>query len=134
VLAMDEEVTGKARGGVARAAKLTPEERKGIAKKAAEKRWSNKDIDDQNIPKAIYLGELKIGNMIFPCSVLSDGTRILTQSDFMTGMGMYYSGWVSKNRPIEQTADVPHFLNFKTLLSKLPQIGEITLENIAYLD
>ena len=45
------------------------------------------------IPKAEYTGEITIGDMTFPCSVLSDGTRILTQSDFMTGMGMYYSGW-----------------------------------------
>ena len=54
--------------------------------------------------------------MVFPCSVLSDGTRILTQSDFMKGMGMYYSGWVAKNRPAEDAAaDIPHFLLFKSL-------------------
>lgn len=54
--------------------------------------------------------------MSFPCSVLSDGTRVLTQTDFMTGMGMYYSGWVANNRSEEDAAaDVPHFLSFKTL-------------------
>ena len=54
--------------------------------------------------------------MSFPCSVLSDSTRVLTQSDFMNGMGMYYSGWVSKNRPDEDVAaDVPQFLSFKSL-------------------
>ena len=53
--------------------------------------------------------------MKFPCSVLADGTRILTQSDFMSGMGMYYSGWIAKNRPSGQSADIPHFLAFKTL-------------------
>lgn len=97
-------------GGKARSAALTSLQRKEIAKKAAEKRWS--------IPQSQYTGELKIGEMVFPCSVLSDGTRILTQSDFMAGMGMYYSGWVAKNQSrerIEGAAEVPHFLAFKSL-------------------
>lgn len=53
----------------------------------------------------------------FPCAVLSDGeTRVLTQSDFMDAMGMYYSGWVAKNRSEEdRAAEVPHFLSFKSL-------------------
>jgi hypothetical protein len=37
---MSEEIKGKARGGVARAKSLTPEERSIIAKKAATARWS----------------------------------------------------------------------------------------------
>lgn len=36
---------GGKKGGKARAAKLTPEERKAIAKKAAESRWRNKTED-----------------------------------------------------------------------------------------
>jgi hypothetical protein len=94
-------------GGIARAEKLSSEERKSIAQAAARARWS--------VEQATHSGVLKIGGMTFPCSVLSDGTRILTQSDFMTGMGMYYSGWVAKNRPEGQAADVPHFLAFKSL-------------------
>lgn len=96
------------KGGQARAEVLTPEQRSDIAQRAAAARW--------DLPQAVYSGELTIGNMTFPCSVLSDGSRILTQSDFMTGMGMYYSGWVAKNRtPEDAAADVPHFLSFKTL-------------------
>jgi len=34
---------GGLKGGKARAASLTPEQRKAIAKKAAEKRWTKKD-------------------------------------------------------------------------------------------
>ena len=64
-----------------------------------------------SVPKATHTGELTIGDMSLPCSVLSDGTRILTQSDFMKGMGMYYSGWVAKHG----SAEVPHFLSFKSL-------------------
>ena len=62
-------------------------------------------------PQAMYSGILEIGDMTFPCSVLSDQSRILTQTDFMRGMGMYYSGWVAKHGP----AELPHFLSFKSL-------------------
>lgn len=102
----------KAEAGRARAAALTPTRRKEIAQKAAASRWDKQ----KEVPQAVYTGELKIGDMVFPCSVLSNGDRILTQSDFMTGMGMYYSGWVARNRPAEDsTAGIPHFLSFKTL-------------------
>src|SRR5207249_3860128 len=70
-------------------------------------------------PKATHAGEVQIGDMHFQCSVLSDGTRIITQSDFMEGMGMYYSGWVGNNRSKksinESSAEIPHFLAFEGL-------------------
>jgi hypothetical protein len=99
---------GASKGGKARAEQMTPEERKDIAQKAAQARW--------NIPTATHAGEVRIGDMCFPCSVLSDGTRILTQSDFMSGMGMYYSGWVgNKKAQDHSSADLPHFLAFNSL-------------------
>ena len=105
---------GASKGGEARAQKLSPERRREIAQAAIAARWEK--AGKKPIPQATHVGELKIGEMIFPCSVLSDGTRILTQSDFMTGMGMYYSGWVARNRPMEESsADVPHFLSFRNL-------------------
>lgn len=105
-------------GGAARAQKLTPEQRSAIASKASVARW--------NSEQATHSGVLNIGDMSFPCSVLSDGTRILTQSDFMTGMGMYYSGWVAKNKPPEASADLPHFLSFKSLQPFIPKhLGDL---------
>lgn len=101
-----------AAGGHARAKALSPQDRSEIAKKAAAARWDR----TRNIPQSIYTGTLKLGELSFPCSVLSDGTRILTQSDFMQGMELYYSGWVSNNRSDEDiAADIPQFLTFKTL-------------------
>jgi hypothetical protein len=97
----------QSKGGKARAEKLSAEARREIAQAGGEARWG--------VEKATHTGLLTIGDMRFPCSVLSDGTRILTQSDFMNGMGMYYSGWVAKNKPKDQAADVPHFLAFKSL-------------------
>ncbi len=102
----------KVLGGVARAVALSPEAKTAIARKGAAARWDK----EKGIPQTAYSGKLVIGDLSFPCSVLSDGTRILTQSDFMKGMGMYYSGWVAKNRPAaDAAADVPHFLSFKSL-------------------
>ena len=102
----------KAKGGFARAEVLSPEKRSEIARKGALARWSSSG----ELPRAEHTGKLTIGNMVFPCSVLSDGTRVLTQSDFMKGMGMYYSGWIARNRPSgDSSAEVPHFLSFKNL-------------------
>jgi hypothetical protein len=101
-----------AEGGKKRAANLTKEQRREAAKIAAAARWAG------DLPIADYNGVLQIGDLQFPCAVLSDGTRVLTQSDFMSGMGMYYSGWVARNRSAEdKAADVPHFLGFKSLKS-----------------
>ena len=109
---MSEKNPARVAAAEARAAALTPEQRREIARTAARKRWDKAG----GIAQAVYTGTLDIGDMSFPCSVLSDSTRVLTQSDFMNGMGMYYSGWVSKNRPDEDVAaDVPQFLSFKSL-------------------
>jgi hypothetical protein len=101
----------QSKGGKARAEKLTADEKTQIAQTAAAARWA--------VPKATHSGALKIGDMSFPCSVLEDGTRIITQTDFMSQMGMYYSGWVAKNKPDktdnQSVAGLPHFLEFKTL-------------------
>ncbi len=120
----------KAVGGRARARRLTPERRKEIGRKAVATRWDKA----RGVPKADYPGNVKIGDMIFPCSVLSDGTRILTQSDFMAQMGMYYSGWVSANRTEEDVAaDIPQFLAFeaiKPFVSK--HLGDLQFITVSY--
>lgn len=111
---MDLKMTNEAKvkAAKARAASLPATRRQEIGRKAAAARWDK--VND--VPQAQYSGKLRIGDLEFPCSVLSDGTRILTQSDFMSGMGMYYSGWVAKNRSDEDAAaEVPHFLSFKSL-------------------
>lgn len=104
---MINEDSPQSMGGKARSKSLTKEAKTEIARVAAEARWG--------LEQAKHTGVLKIGEMSFPCSVLSDGTRILTQSDFMAGMGMYYSGWIAKNKPENQPADIPHFLAFESL-------------------
>lgn len=103
---------GKVRAARARATSLSAEERKAISQKAAAARWDR----EKNIPQSQYPGTLEIGDMNLDCDVLSDGTRVITQTDFMNAMEMYYSGWVSRNRSDEDVAaDIPQFLAFKTL-------------------
>jgi hypothetical protein len=76
---------GRAKGGAARAAAMTPKERKAIAKKAAEARWSGE------IKQATHGSEdhpLKIGDVEIPCYVLEDETRVLSQRGVIGGLGM----------------------------------------------
>lgn len=79
-------VEGKAVGGKARAAALTPERRKEIAKAAAAARQ-----ELNSVPKATHgsaENPLRIGDVEIPCYVLEDGTRVLSQRGFMTGVGI----------------------------------------------
>lgn len=104
---MGEEIKGKAKGGHARAAKLSSEERKEIAKQAAVVRWSSTTEKD-NLLKATHEGPLKIGETIIKCAVLADGTRVLTQRDVYKAMGRSGSTGGIKSRGTAQ--DLPRIL------------------------
>jgi len=71
----------KAKGGKARAEALSPEQRKAIAKKAAEARWDN------SIPLASHEGEFQIGDSTISAAVLPDGSRLLIQATFLRAIG-----------------------------------------------
>jgi hypothetical protein len=73
--------TGRAKGGHARAEKLTTERRKTIARNAANARWTG------NFPISVREGTIKIGDRAISCAVLSDGRRIIAQADFMRSLG-----------------------------------------------
>jgi hypothetical protein len=80
------QVTGKAKGGAARAASLTKERRSEIARNAAIAK-----AEMAKLPKATHGSTdhpLKIGDIEIPCYVLDDGTRILSQRGVMSGIGM----------------------------------------------
>lgn len=86
-MSANDEVTGRARGGKARAAKMTPEERSAAARKAA---LAKKELAD--LPKATHTGTLKIGDMEIPCAVLPDGKRVLSQSGIQNALGRKAGG------------------------------------------
>lgn len=83
------EVVGRAKGGKARAAALSCEERSLISKRAAAARW------DKSILKATHGSDdhpLRIGNLEIPCYVLEDGTRVLSQGGMISSLGMTRGG------------------------------------------
>ena len=59
---------GAAKLAKKRAASLSPERRREIAREAAKERW-NGEIDDvsHDIPRAEFPGELEIGELTIPC-------------------------------------------------------------------
>lgn len=79
------EVVGRAKGGKARAEKLSPEDRSASAKRAAEARWAEPEA------KKVVSGSkdrpLVIGDVEIECYVLEDGTRVITQGGMLTAIG-----------------------------------------------
>lgn len=120
-----EKNPSKVLGGEARAKSLTSDERSAIASKAAKQRWA--------APVAEYTGSLRLGDLEIPCAVLSDGSRVLTETDFMNGMGMYRSGALSVRRERgADSAQIPLYLAFKNLKpfinSNLGDVHELVLK------
>lgn len=79
------EETGRAKGGIARAAKMSDTERAESAKRAAEARWSApapKKAISGSPDQPLVLGDAKI-----ECYVLEDGTRVITQGAMLTALG-----------------------------------------------
>lgn len=102
--------TGRAKGGVARAAKLTPERRSEIASIGGKARSSTKERIDP-IPAATHIGELKIGDLVLPCAVLPDGSRLISQGGIAAAFGPTTGGWQArKKKGEEHTSDLPPFL------------------------
>lgn len=100
-----EEPTGRARGGLARAAQMTPEERTGIARKAAQARW-----ETEGLPTATHTGILNVGDVEIDCYVLENGERILSTRGIMKSLGRSWRG--RKHRGTQ----LPVFLEAKNLL------------------
>src|SRR5215210_2473444 len=101
--------SGKAKGGLARAAQLSPEERSAIARKAATARWN------EAISEAVCGSPdqpLKIGNIEIECYVLEDGTRVLTQASFLESLGRHRKANVRREGGEER---VPAILQGKAL-------------------
>ncbi|HEV8306264.1 MAG TPA: P63C domain-containing protein [Methylomirabilota bacterium] len=114
---------GAAKGGKARAAALTAEERSDIARMAAEKRWSGER--DQSValamPRETHPGILRIGDRQIPCSVLDNGLRVLSAGGVSRALG---SRKVGRNQPPGEQTEVlpqlPPFLAAKNLQPFIP--------------
>ncbi len=73
---MDATSTPQSRGGRARAASLSPDDRKRIATQAAKAKWEQAGA----LPDVAFPGVLKLGSAEIACAVLSDNRRVLTET------------------------------------------------------
>lgn len=64
--------------------------------------------------RATHVGELKIGDMVIPCAVLKDGTRVVSQRGFYRGLGG------GNPSPRDNDGDLPAFLQAKNLRPFIP--------------
>lgn len=74
---------GRAVGGKARMASLTPEQRSENARAAAKARAELKKL-----PKATHFGQLATGVIDLPCFVLDDGRRVISGRGLTAAIGM----------------------------------------------
>ncbi|KAB8306855.1 hypothetical protein EH227_18015 [Rouxiella chamberiensis] len=78
----DDESVGRARGGKARAAKMSVEERKASAIKAAEAKKAK-----ALLPTVINEGYLRIGDAELEVAVLDNGDRVVSAASVFTALG-----------------------------------------------
>jgi len=71
---------GSSKGGVARAQRLSPQERSAIAKNAAEGRWG------RSVLPALKDGDLVIGGRTISCAVLDGGVRVISQATLLSSL------------------------------------------------
>lgn len=83
-----EIVTSKAKGGIARAQKLTPEQRIEIARKGAMAKWGR----DGAMPEAVREGILEFGAIDLECYVLKDRRRVFHKRSMAKSLGMKSEG------------------------------------------
>jgi hypothetical protein len=92
---------GAAKGGDARALKLSPDRRSEIARAAVEARWEK--AGRKPLPRATHGSPEKplvIGGIVLSAYVLADGTRVLAQRGLQSGIGLSESGGQGGERRI----------------------------------
>lgn len=123
------------KGGEARAAALSPEERSEIARAGARARWE-KERAEEPLPRATHRGSLDIGGTSIPCAVLEDGRRVLSETGITVALGSRSGGAKRLKKEQESLgAQTPVFLapnNIKPFIDNDLLAGP--LKPIAYKD
>lgn len=123
----------QSKGGLARAEKLTPEEKSAIASGAARARWD----DQANLPSVDFPGTLKLGNINIPCAVLTDGTRVLSENGIANALLGGRSGASKRKKKAagEAGAHLPLFVAPRQLEPFISnELLDGPLKPIRYLD
>lgn len=118
--------TGRAKGGHARAAALTPERRKEIAKKAIEARWA------KDLPYATHEGDAHIGSAIIPAANLNDGRRVLSQGQFLRSIGRSRSPKAGTGA-LSTVDELPFFLQADALKPFISDDLRVSTKPVFYL-
>ena len=121
---MNEAISGKAKGGFARAEVLSPEKRASIAKNAALKRWEGQG------PVALHEGDLSLAGIKLSCAVLDTGQRVLSQSAFMRALNRARQ---AKGRThYKGDVELPAFLTAQNLRPFIPDDLKVTSSQIEF--
>lgn len=104
---------GRAKGGIARAASLTPAERKKISEKALQAKRENASL--LRVTHGSSDRPLRIGDIAIPCYVLEDETRVVSQRGLLSGLGMTKGSTRSGD---DQLTVLAVFLHSKCLINK----------------
>ncbi|HET7120504.1 MAG TPA: P63C domain-containing protein [Solirubrobacterales bacterium] len=111
----DGSAAGRAKGGFARAQKMTAMERRKSSSHAATERWKKeRELADAvcgSPDKPLRIGDIEIG-----CYVLADGTRVLTQADFLGALGRHRRAKSAR----DGNAALPPILQGKTIAPYIP--------------
>ena len=132
----------KARGGVARAAKLSAEERSAIARDAAQQRWAERPTEVAGaLPVALegYSAVLDLGGKKLPCAVIRGPKgiqRVLSETGITNAILGGRSGASKRLKAAaEDGSTVPLFLASGNLKPFIPrELEEGPLVPIDYLD
>lgn len=113
--------SGKAKGGHARAAALSPTRRSEIGKGAAAKRWAEKPAAD-NFPHVLesFKGKITVGNAQIPCAIImgpSGVQRVLSENGITNAILGSRSGASKRKKKAaqEEGALLPIFVAPKQL-------------------
>lgn len=91
------EKTSQSKGGVARAANLSSDERREIASNGAKARWANVQgalLTDGEVllPLATHQGKMALGGLELDCYILEDGRRVFHKRGMARALGMRSEG------------------------------------------
>lgn len=89
---------------------------------------------EEKILQATHYGDLKIGDVVIPCAVLEDGTRIVRDRGVATSLGYKGSGahWKRKKKN-EEGAILPEYVSAKNIGSFIDEeTKESLLKTIIY--
>jgi len=126
----DQNDQSKAKGGNARAAKLSPARRKEIATTAASARWRGAPV------KATHAGVIKIGDASLDCANLPDGRRVISEAAIMAALGRGYSGYYSQRDAASEdgSAVLPRYVAPKALKPFISNdLSDLLSEPVAYI-